>query len=161
RPDDGVGAAAAQGVGPPRRVPQPGRLCRARRSAARVPARVRRATGGQRAGALSRARSAQKEENRRGRGEGAESAEGASSLRPPRSSAVSAVESGWRCAPEEARGAVRTRVTTRTAPPPCAPAVILERLAERALEDALLQADLAPVRERHDREAQPGVQFAR
>ena len=43
RPDDGVGAAAAEAVGPARRISEPGRLCRARRSAARLPARLRRA----------------------------------------------------------------------------------------------------------------------
>ncbi len=47
RPDDGVGAAQAEIVGHSGRVSEPRRLSRPRRSAARVPARVRRATGRQ------------------------------------------------------------------------------------------------------------------
>ena len=48
RPDDGVGAAQAESFGPSRRVPEPGRLCRPRRGAARVRTGVRRPMGDQR-----------------------------------------------------------------------------------------------------------------
>ena len=46
RPDDGVGAAQVEELGNPRRISEPLRLRRPRRSAARLPARLRRATGG-------------------------------------------------------------------------------------------------------------------
>jgi hypothetical protein len=46
RPDDGVGAAAGEGLGPAGRISQPGRLRRPRRGAARLPASVRSAIGG-------------------------------------------------------------------------------------------------------------------
>ena len=45
RSDDGVCAAQAENVGHPRRVSEPGCLCRAWRSTARLPASFRRSTG--------------------------------------------------------------------------------------------------------------------
>ena len=46
RPDDGVGAAQAESVGHSGRISEPGRLCRPRRSAARLQAGLRRSIGG-------------------------------------------------------------------------------------------------------------------
>ena len=45
RPDDGVGAAQAETLGHPGRIPQAGCLCRPRRSAARLQAGIRRPIG--------------------------------------------------------------------------------------------------------------------
>jgi len=46
RPDDGVGAAQAETIGPPERISEPGGVCRPRRSAARLQAGFRRSIGG-------------------------------------------------------------------------------------------------------------------
>ena len=46
RPDDGVGAAQVEIVGHSGRISEPGRLCRPRRSTARLPAGFRCSTGG-------------------------------------------------------------------------------------------------------------------
>src|SRR4029453_13175277 len=46
RPDDGVGGAQAEIIGHSGRIPEPGRLCRPRRSAARLQAGFRRSIGG-------------------------------------------------------------------------------------------------------------------
>ena len=46
RPDDGVGAAQAEIIGHSGRISEPGRLCRPRRSAARLQAGLRRSIGG-------------------------------------------------------------------------------------------------------------------
>ena len=46
RPDDGVGAAQAEIIGHSGRISEPGRLCRPRRSAARLQACFRRSIGG-------------------------------------------------------------------------------------------------------------------
>src|SRR5258705_5573931 len=46
RPDDGVSAAQAEIIGHSARISEPGRLCRPRRSAARLQAGLRRSTGG-------------------------------------------------------------------------------------------------------------------
>ena len=48
RPDDGLGAAQAESLGHSRRISKPCRVCRPRRSAARLQARFRRAVGSQR-----------------------------------------------------------------------------------------------------------------
>ena len=47
RPDDGVGAAQVESVGHAGRISEPRRLCRPRRSAARLQAGLRRSIGGQ------------------------------------------------------------------------------------------------------------------
>ena len=54
RPDDGACAAAAETVGPARRISEPRRLRRPRRSAPRLQARLRRAIGALRRKALRR-----------------------------------------------------------------------------------------------------------
>ena len=46
RPDDGVGAAQVESIGHSGRISEPGRLCRPRRSAARLQAGLRRSIGG-------------------------------------------------------------------------------------------------------------------
>ena len=46
RPDDGVGAAQVETIGHPGRISEPRRLCRPRRSAARLQAGFRRSIGG-------------------------------------------------------------------------------------------------------------------